>query len=66
MIRVIKTGYPMSTRHGEFKFTCKSCGCEWEADRTDDELHISPPFLPFYTYMKCPNCGCSTNDREIK
>lgn len=66
MIKVIKTGYPMSTKHSEFKFICRNCGCEWEADRTDNELHISPPFLPFYTYMNCPNCGMYTQDREIR
>ena len=66
MIKVIKTGYPMSTKHSEFKFICRNCGCEWEADRTDNELHISPPCLPFFTFMDCPNCGCRTNDREIR
>lgn len=61
MIRVIKQG----AAYGEFNFSCKNCGCEWSANRTDKELHISPPCLPFYTYMNCPNCGTFTTDRKI-
>ena len=61
---VITKAGKSSEAKGEFKFVCKKCECEWCADRSDKELHISPPCVPFFTYMKCPNCGQMTYDRE--
>ena len=49
---------------GEFRFACKRCGCEWNADRGDNGLHISPPCCEFYAYMNCPNCGKETDSRN--
>lgn len=37
-----------------YRFCCGNCGCEWMAERK--EVKISPPCLPYYVYMKCPNC----------
>ena len=42
--------------HGEFHFRCHHCRCEWLANRGDKGLGISPPFMEFFVYMKCPNC----------
>lgn len=53
----------MSRAKGEFRFCCEECGCEWCADRGDNGLHISPPFVEFYAYMNCPCCGELTIDR---
>lgn len=55
-MNITKRGDPAKS-HGEFRFVCKNCGCEWNANRGDKGLHISPPCCEFYTYMKCPNCG---------
>lgn len=46
----------VSKAHGEFHFRCHRCGCEWWASRGDKGLGISPPFMEFFVYMKCPNC----------
>lgn len=40
---------------GEFSFSCKKCGCEWKAERS--EVTFSPPCLPYAVHCKCPNCG---------
>ena len=39
----------------EFHFQCKHCHAEWYADRTD--VKITPPFVEYAVYMKCPCCG---------
>lgn len=64
-MNIIKSGDVTKSKNGEFHFTCKHCGCEWYADREDSELHISPPCVEFFTYMKCPNCNRTTYDRDI-
>ena len=51
---IVKPGIPQ--RNGEFHFSCKSCGCKWNADRGDNGLYFSPPFMEFYAFMRCPNC----------
>ena len=55
-MQITKQGDPKKS-HGEFKFICKNCGCEWNANRGDKGLKFSPPCCEFHTYMKCPNCG---------
>lgn len=62
-MKIVNAGNKEFSSRGEFHFKCKKCDCEWYADRTDKELHISPPMLSFYTYMNCPNCGRYTEDR---
>lgn len=52
---IIKSGEP-NKAHGEFYFRCNYCKCEWAASRGDKGLGISPPFVEFFVYMKCPNC----------
>lgn len=59
---ITKPGDPTKS-HGEFSFRCKKCGCEWNADRDDRGLKISPPCVEFYAYMDCPNCESFTKDR---
>lgn len=60
---ITKQGDPAKMHRGEFSFRCKNCGCEWNADRGKDGAHISPPFVEFFAYMDCPNCGSWTKDR---
>ena len=45
----------------DFFFICKNCGCEWLANK--QEVYISPPSLPYYVSMKCPNCRV-TNEAQ--
>ena len=49
----MKTGEPTYSS-GEFRFTCKNCGCEWKADRP--EVKFTPTFMPLDVYMDCTNC----------
>ena len=65
-MKIIKSGDTNKSKQGEFHFTCKHCGCEWYGDRSDEGLRISPPCMPFYTSMKCPNCDKTTYDRDIR
>ena len=63
---IIKSGDITKSKKGEFHFICKHCGCEWYGDRGKDGLKISAPGLPFYAYMKCPNCDSIAYDRDIR
>lgn len=65
-MQILNPGDPWLRKPAEFRFKCKECGCEWEADRTDKGLYISPPGFPFFTRMRCPNCGKLTYDRKWK
>lgn len=60
---ITKPGDPAKMHRGEFSFRCKKCGCEWNADRGDKGLKISPPCCEFFAYMDCPNCGSYAEDR---
>ena len=48
---------------GKIYFKCKNCNCEWYAEIK--EVKISPPCVPLYYYMKCPNCNKTVEDRKI-
>ena len=63
---IVKSGDVTKSKKGEFHFICKHCGCEWYGDRGKGGLKISAPGLPFYAYMKCPNCDKTTLDRDIR
>lgn len=60
---ITKYGKPQKA-HGEFRFRCEKCGCEWAADRGDKGLNISPPCFEFFAYMKCPNCETEARDKD--
>lgn len=38
------------------RFTCKSCGCVWEANKDEYTYHCDQRDGEF-SYMKCPCCG---------
>ena len=61
-MNIIEAGDSKYRKRGDFSFECKKCECKWEADRGDEGFHILPPFLEFYAYMNCPNCGKETRD----
>lgn len=64
-MNIIKSGDSTKSKTGEFHFTCKHCGCEWYANRSDAELKISPLYSKIsYAYMNCPNCDRITYDRN--
>lgn len=56
-MNIIKTGEPTYSS-GEFRFTCKNCGCKWGAER--HEVKFTPPMMEFGVYMDCPNCKSFT------
>lgn len=41
------------------KFTCKSCGCVWEAGK-DEYKYAYDQRDGEYSNMKCPCCGATT------
>ena len=55
MIRIIKNG---EDRRRIFKFTCSSCGCEYEATEDEGARYESGPIM----WLECPMAFCRTNN----
>ena len=66
-MKIVKAGKANANGcYGEFRFYCLSCECEWWANRDEKEVIITPPFMPFDVYCKCPSCGHSSSFRNTQ
>lgn len=53
-MKIIKPGDKEKLKETKY-FVCKSCGCEFEADK--GEYSVGEQYNSTYYYHPCPTCG---------
>lgn len=64
-MKIIKHGNPSKVKKN-YKFICKACGCEYEAEESELLKEEGDGIYPSYRYTNCPDCGRGVSlDYEI-